>query len=172
MIFEVQSKGAQSTSPVREGGARSFEETVICGICGKGFLNEIDCTEHMLSHNEPSNYKCELCEKVFNTQAESDQHTAAEHDQPVEINHQPSSCQNTVEIVSLKSCDHCEFETENCDELMNHNQRNVHSVKERSFKEIVDKEVMDEAYICGECYGQFKTYSECEKHTDTHIPQC
>ena len=81
-----------------------------------------------------------------------------------------------VEVELLYSCDKCDFDSENPDDLKKHKEKNIHSQKDRSFEEIKDQlleeELPEEIYICGECSMRFETYMDCETHTKSHDSKC
>ena len=81
-----------------------------------------------------------------------------------------------VEVELLYSCDKCDFDSENPDDLKKHKEKNIHSQKDRSFEEIKDRlleeELPEEIYICGECSMRFETYMDCETHTKSHDSKC
>ena len=163
-------------------GETSHVEAFICDSCSRKFVNKNDFNQHMLSHTEPHVLKCGQCDKNFATQVDLEWHTETTHGDEVSENliqphspknpNTPQSDKKTVEVESLHSCEQCDFDTENIDDLKSHNQRDVHFVKNRTFQEIVDINFPDEVYICGECSIRFETYIECENHTKTHIAKC
>ena len=75
-----------------------------------------------------------------------------------------------IDMISLLSCDLCDFDTENQDDLEKHIKRNIHSVNNKSIDKI--NLTQEEVYICGECSAKFETYNECESHSKEHISRC
>ena len=172
-IINIDSKG-------KEGDSLLTDESFNCGICSETFETKSNYILHMQSHQEPSTFKCDKCGKSFNKQLELEWNTETEHEQQLSSNHQlPESNEevtktdhNDVEMQPLYSCELCDYDTENIDDLRNHVQRNVHSFKNNSFQEIVDIEVPGEVYICGECCAKFETFQACESHTKNHLSKC
>ena len=55
------------------------EKSILCGECGKEFVNQYDCTTHMQCHESTSKIKCEKCDKVFNTKEDHENHKQTNH---------------------------------------------------------------------------------------------
>ena len=169
-IINIDSKG-------KEGDSLLTDESFNCGICSETFETKSNYILHMQSHQEPSTFKCDKCGKSFNKQLELEWNTETEHEQQLSSNHQlPESNEevtktdhNDVEMQPLSSCELCDYDTENINDLRNHVQRNVHSFKNNSFQEIVDIDVPGEVYICGEYCAKFETFQACESHTNNHL---
>ena len=97
-----------------------------CNFIGK---NATESAEHAGTHLSKALpvYNCGKCEDKFNSFDDLSKHIDDVH----------------PEIISLQSCDQCDFTSEDPNELNVHVVNGVHSVKDRTFQEI-----KEELYIC------------------------
>ena len=117
------------------------DKSFICGVCTEEFMMQNNYMLHMESHKEPSPLMCENCGKLFSTERELERHTETDHGQ-IYNNHQlcegnkegKTTKSNNVKKELLHSCKLCDYDTENIDDLQDHTQRNVHSVRNKSFQ--------------------------------------
>ena len=98
-----------------------------------------------------------------------------------DISTDDTSKDNKILMVSLLSCDQCDFTTESQEDFNIHNESNVHTFKDKvapeievnssidTFKEETDVVIQDLPYICGECGKSFATFLDGEEHTLSHI---
>ena len=106
-------------------GETSHVEIFICDSCSRKFVNKNDFNQHMLSHTEPHVLKCGQCDKNFATQVDLEWHMEMKY-LIIQFNlttQKTPTLPNlkTVKVESLHSCERCDFDTENIDDLKSHN---------------------------------------------------
>ena len=89
-------------------GKLTSEVKVICGVCGKGFGNEKECTEHILQHNGPVKFQCKECKIDFQMELDLEWHTVTNH----EIFKHPDS--------NLVECKRCGIQFNDTNQLKEH----------------------------------------------------
>ena len=157
----------------------TLEEDVVKDTLEKDVIKDT-LKEDVKSHNIPQvNHMCEKCEKIFDCITNLETHKCVTHKNDDVLQIQPS-------LESIFSCEKCDFESENEEDMKTHNTKNIHDI--RNMNKTVQEDGLDDcnskSYKCHKCdfntsdlkvmdehtvniHGMFKCY-KCEYIAEDH----
>ena len=128
-------------SIVKEGEPLFCESIFICGVCASGFEDEINCKEHVLSHQQTNTQKCDECNETFNTDIDLEWHKETEHE---------------TKQVPCFNCDKCDKKF------------NI-KINLEWHKETEHKIIQVQEYYCEDCRKKFHTEIDLEWHIEAEL---
>ncbi|XP_061727794.1 zinc finger protein 287-like [Cydia pomonella] len=125
--------------PALQNKANNENESYICGICSKRFIDNDACVEHLLKHTSVKSYACKICDEKFSRKYELYSH------ENMHLNRKPPEQPN--------SCDICNQEFWQPSLLSNHKRTHV----------------VEKPYQCDICKTKFATKCGLNKHKKKHF---
>ena len=135
------------------------EEMLLCeDISITGIKNSLE--EEQMEKTSQEKCSCEKCERIFKTRTSLMNHECLSHDDK--------------DIISIMSCDKCDFETEDKNDMDNHNTRDIHDTFSKNKTLIEDSIVACKNdspgdYECHLCKYVTRDLKAMDEHTiNTH----